>query len=55
MKQQYIVVITIDVEDEDVNREDEGSILKKCTKAIIDKTNYQAWEVESYKIKDEDY
>ena len=54
MKQQHIVVITVDVEDEDINREDENSILKKCTEAIIDKTNYQAWEVECYKIEDEE-
>jgi len=52
MKQQYIVVITVDVEDENIEEENENTILKKCTEAIIDKTCYQAWEVESYKIED---
>lgn len=50
-KQQYIVVITIDVCD-DINKEDEKTILEKCTKAITKQTGYEAWEVESYRIED---
>jgi hypothetical protein len=53
-KQLYIIVITVDVCEDDMNKENENTILEKCVEAIKKETHYEAWEVESYKIKEDE-